>query len=331
MHSVSISGDVALQGGGGGAAAQTCDSQMPPADTAAIPNLEPWSEDANLDFTPVYSDVEDSFIGGNYTVAGLTSCWFGSLRNQITGRASFIGNVMGDPDAMEIGNNLIDGNLACFGNDPAPQFGDGAAPDLVEGRGIGQCGLDVVLPNPAPEAFQMNGLTGVGINEHFVVSTRSLGAYFGTHTSTNVGTLPGYPVTTESGDTIVADLNDFTLTGTGLTGTVTGTTIPSGASPEPSQGERFLATAYPDGSQSFVAYDACGACTFDGQTGMVTLRAYGTTNRSGFTRGTFLITSSGITLPSSTSPIPGLSTLTGYGTFFGSGNSVHVVEHLGFG
>lgn len=329
VHSVAIGGNVSLQGGGGGAAAQTCNAQTPPTDTVPIANLEPWSEDANLDFTPVYSDVEDASIGGNYTVSNLTSCWLGSLRNQIGGSATFVGNVMGDPDAVEIGNNLIGGNLACFDNDPAPQFGDGAAPDLVSGRGIGQCGFHVVLENPAAEAVAnpSNMLSGVGINEHFVVSTRSLETFYGKHTATNVGTLPSYPVSTSSGDAIVAELNSFTLTGNGLTGTATYT----GGAPGQSPGEAVLATSYPDGSQSFVAYDTCGTCSFDGQTGMVTLRAYGTTSRSGFTHGTFLITNSGVTVPTSTSPVPGLATLTGYGTFWGSGATVHVVEHLGFG
>ena len=335
VHSVAISGSVSLQGGGGGAAAQTCNAQPPPPTTipvpvqVPIPNLEPWSEDANLDATPVYSDFEDTSIGGNYTVTNLTSCWLGSLRNQIGGEAFFVGNMMGDPDAMEIGNNLIGGNLACFGNSPAPQFGDGAAPDLVAGRGIGQCGFHLVLQNPAAEAVAnpMNMLTGVGINEHFVVSTHSLETFYGKHTSTNVGTLPGYPVTTSSNDAILAELNDFTLSGNGLTGTANSTGGASGQGP----GEKVLATAYPDGSQSFVAYDTCGACSFDGQTGTVTLRAYGTTSSSGFTQGTFLITNSGITVPTSTSPVPGLSTLTGYGTFWGSAATVHVVEHLGFG
>ncbi len=234
---------------------------------------------------------------------------------------------MGDPDAMEIGNNLISGNLACFDNNPAPQFGDGAAPDLVSGRAFGECSFHVVLQNPAAEAVSANMESGVGINEHFVVSTRNLDTYYGKHTSTNVGTLPGYPVTTSSGDSIFAELNDFTLTGNGLTGTADYT----GGAPGQAPGEALLGTAYPDGSQSFVAYDTCGACSFDGQTGMVTLRAYGSTGRSGFTHGTFLITGSGTTVPTSTSPVPGLATLVGYGTFWGSGTTVHVVEHLGFG
>ena len=184
------------------------------------------------------------------------------------------------------------------------QFGDGAAPDLVSGRAFGECSFHVVLQNPAAEAVSANMESGVGINEHFVVSTRNLDTYYGKHTSTNVGTLPGYPVTTSSGDSIFAELNDFTLTGNGLTGTADYT----GGAPGQAPGEALLGTAYPDGSQSFVAYDPCGACSFDGQTGMVTLRAYGSTGRSGFTHGTFLITGSGTTVPTSTSPVPGLAT-----------------------
>jgi len=312
VHSASIGGDLSLNGGGGGT--DTC---------VDIPPL--WLSDPGLANgegpgmpVPVYSDVEDSSIGGDLTVANLTSCWLGSLRNQISGDASFKNNVFGDPDATEIGNNLINGDLACFGNNPAPQFGDGAAPDLVGGDGSGQCEFDTVLQNPSAEALAMNGLAGVGINEHFVVSTHRLRTYFGLHVSTNLGTLPGYPVATESGDSIIADLNSFTLSGTGITGTA-------------SSGEKYLATAYPDGSQSFVAYDTCDSCTFDGQTGMVTLRAYGTTTPSGFTTGTFLITSAGTVVPNGAIPPPPLSTLTGYGKFYSFDGIAFVIEHLGFG
>jgi hypothetical protein len=330
VHSVSIGGSVSINGGGGGSAADSCNSQAsPPA--PIVKNLKPWSEDPNQYFTPVYSDVEDSSIGGNYTVANLDTCWLGTLRNQIDGNASFtnnaFGNPVGDPDTMEIGNNLIDGNLACFGNNPAAQFGEGAAPELVGGVATGECGFGVVLQNPSAEAILMNGGTGVGINEHFAVSTHRLRTYFGLHTSTNVATLPGYPVTTSSGDSIIAELNSFTLSGTGITGTATYTGGPPGRVP----GEAYLATAYPDGSQSFVAFDTCGACSFDGQTGQVTLRAYGSTDRSGLTTGTFLITSAGAVVASPTSPVPPLSTLTGYGKFYAFDGITFVIEHLGFG
>jgi hypothetical protein len=325
VHSSSIGGNFTDIGGGGGTmggvATGGCFAAAPPA---------PWSEDTgSLAGNPVYTDVEDASIGGNYTIAGVSSCWLGSLRNQIRGNATFIGNQMGDPDAMEIGNNLVGRNLTCFNNDPAPQFGDGASSDLVAGRASGQCAFDVVLPNPAPEAVAGNGGTGVGIQQHFAVSTRHLKTYFGTHTEGDTPVLSLPPVTTDAGNTISAAIFNFTLAskGGGLVGTGTYTGGPPGQSP----GETLLATTFPNETESFTAYDTCDKCGFAGQNGSVSLRAYGTTNRHGFTSGTFLITSNGTVLPDTTTPVPGLATLVGYGSFWGSGATVHVIEHLGFG
>ncbi len=33
--------------------------------------------------SPVYSDYEDSTIGGNLRVTGLGSCWYGALRDHV--------------------------------------------------------------------------------------------------------------------------------------------------------------------------------------------------------------------------------------------------------
>ena len=277
VHSTNIGGSFYVSGGGGGSAAEAC------TNSPTAPAPAPWSGDPNLSFTPVYTDTEDDSVGGNLTVTGLTSCWLGSFRNLVGRNASFAGNTLGDPDGSEIGNNLVNGNLACSGNSPAAQFGDsGAAPNIVGGYAIGECGFNVVLPNPAPEAGQ-----GPGTPEHISVSTWSLKTYRGTHTETNVTSLPN--VTTSSGDTIAAALNDFALAGTGLTGT--GTLNPT--APPGSTGEAVLATVYPNGSESFTAYDTCDSCSFDGQSGAISIRAYGTTSANGFTSGTFLITSGG--------------------------------------
>jgi hypothetical protein len=325
VQSADIRGNLSLFGGGGGTmggvGTGACFAATPPA---------PWSDDsgAAVAGNPVYSDVEDSSIGGNYIIAGMSSCWLGSLRNRIGGSAIFAGNSMGDPDAMEIGNNLIGGNLTCFANDPAPQFGDGASSDLVGGRASGQCGFDVVLANPSAEALASTNppTPGVGVPQHLAVSTRDLKTYFGTHTDTPIGP-PIESITTEAGNSIVGQLYNFTLAGQGLVGTGTYNGGPPGQSP----GEAVLATVYPNGAESFIAYDTCDQCSFAGQKGIVSLRAYGTTSRNGFTQGTFLITSQGIVLPTPTSPVPGLATLVGYGTFWGSGATLHVEEHLGFG
>ena len=54
--------------------------------------------------------------------------------------ANFSGNVMGDPDAMELENNLVGSNLTCLANVPV-QFGDGnATPNIVGGYAMGECG-----------------------------------------------------------------------------------------------------------------------------------------------------------------------------------------------
>ena len=126
VQSAVIGGNFSLLGGGGGTmggvATGACFAATPPA---------PWSQDTGsaVAGSPVYSDVEDNSIGGNHTIVGMSSCWLGSLRNQIGGDATFINNSMGDPDAMEIGGNLIGENLTCYANAPAPQFGEGAAPN----------------------------------------------------------------------------------------------------------------------------------------------------------------------------------------------------------
>jgi hypothetical protein len=276
VHSANIGGSVYISGGGGGAAAEACNNTTPMA-----PGLAPWSEDPNLNFTPVYTDFEDASIGGNLNISGLTSCWLGTLRNQVGRSINLSGNTLGDPDGSEVVNNLVFGNMNCSGNVPAVQFGDtGAAPNIVGGYASGECGFDVVLPNPATEAGQ-----GPGTPEHISVSTWSLKTYRGTHTATNVASLPN--VTTSSGDTIEAALNSFALAGTGLTGT--GTLVPS--APPASTGEVVLATVFPNGNESFTAYDTCDSCSFDGQNGAISIRAYGTTSANGFTSGTFLVTS----------------------------------------
>jgi hypothetical protein len=315
VHSASIAGDVSLQGGGGGV---NCNSTpVSPPSTVGAP--APWSEDASLDFTPVYSDVEDASIGGDLSITGLQSCWLGSLRDQVGGSATFVNDTLADPDAMEIGSNLISANLTCFGNSAGGtatvQFGDGgAAPNLVGGWAVGQCGFKVQVLNPAA------GAAPGGIPEHISVSTWGLGTYFGTHSQTgaSVDTLP--LGVTASGDTLSVELNDVILAGSGLQGTL----VADLSQPPGSTGEAVATTTYPDGSSSFTAFDTCSPCSFHGQSGSATIRAYGTTTAHGVTTGTFLVTSGG-------AGNGGLSTLAGYGSFTSRGQApgtLALVEHL---
>jgi hypothetical protein len=100
---------------------------------------------------PVYSDYEDNLIGGNLSVSGVRSCWFGALRNAIHGNVAVAANRMADPDANEVLTNVVHGNIACFANHPAVQFGDShGSPNVVTGFAAGQCGFGVLKPNPAP-------------------------------------------------------------------------------------------------------------------------------------------------------------------------------------
>jgi hypothetical protein len=297
VHSATINGNVSLVGGGDGISGGASCSAAP----------APWSGDASLTGTPVYTDLEDAVVGGNLNISNLESCWLGTLRDQVSGNATFVGNSMGDPDAMEIGNNLIGGNMNCTTNHPAVQYGDGgAAPNMVGGSAGGQCGFGIVVPNPGPAAGE-----GPGVPTHITVSTASLGSYAGTHTVTSVLGSHDYGVTA-SGDTLTAQSEDIVLAGAGLT-------VKAG-SPAASTNEKIAVTTYPNGSESFTAYDSCN-CSFEGKSGVVSVRAYGTVSVSGVTRGNFLVTSGA----------GGLATLAGEGTFTSAGEGAGVLslrEHL---
>ncbi len=317
LHAVSIGGSVFLAGGGGGAAGGAASGAC-----FASPIPAPWSEDPALSSgpngSPQFTDFEENSIGGNLSILGMQTCWLGSFRNQVRGSISLIGNSTSDPDGMEIGSNLVGGNLACQSNLPAVQFGDSAAaPNTVGGFAFGQCGFNVVLPNPAPESME-----GTGIPEHITVSAWSLGTYFGAHTQVGPSIpIPlGSPNVTESGNTLVAEFNNVVLHGSGLTGSIT--VVPGG--PPGQNGETVVASVSPDGSEAFEAFDDC-TCSFQGQSGPVSITAYGTTSANGVTNGTFLITSGGATVGG------GLDTLAGYGSFSSWGQpqgTLGLVEHL---
>jgi hypothetical protein len=241
---------------------------------------------------------------------------------------------MADPDAMEVGSNLISGNMACFGNSAGGvstvQFGDGgAAPNMVGGWASGQCGFNVQVLNPAPEALAQETppqtcTPTTCIPEHISVSTQTLGTYYGTHTQVGPSLDTLSLGVTESGNTLGAELNNVVFAGTGLTGSVTAVFPPTMADPLGSTGESVITTVHPDGSETFQADDVCAACSFDGQSGSTAIRAYGTVSPNGVISGKFLVTSGGASGG-------GLGTLAGYGTFSSWGQpagTLGLVEHL---
>ncbi|HKV86743.1 MAG TPA: hypothetical protein VJT78_01955 [Candidatus Dormibacteraeota bacterium] len=118
VHHNTIWGEVAQTGGGGGL---TC---------------APLFENG----PPPYTTYEDNTIHGDVTVADLHTCWSGIFRNTVSGSVNWNDNVTFDPDGNEVSGNIIAGNLNCFDNKPAAQFGDSAGvPNTVGGATRGQC------------------------------------------------------------------------------------------------------------------------------------------------------------------------------------------------
>jgi len=132
VHHTRFNGNVVQTGGGGGVNCQSL-----------------------LSFPPAFTTYEDNSIGGNVIVDGLRTCWDGFFRNNVGGNVNWDNNVTwdgtpettfqdtilhGDEDGNEITTNTISGNLNCFGNFPAIQFGDsGGIPNTVAGKVHGQC------------------------------------------------------------------------------------------------------------------------------------------------------------------------------------------------
>ncbi len=139
VHASTIGGSVKQSGGGGGF---TCE---PRGVFAAFGS-------------PAFSDYEDTSIGGSLQVKGLTSCWLGVIRDHVNGSASLIKNRLLDPDAIEILDNHIGGDLACRDNSMVWDSTDvGEAlfprhpePNTVGGARLGQCVLASPMTDSGP-------------------------------------------------------------------------------------------------------------------------------------------------------------------------------------
>lgn len=139
VHNTSIAGNVDQDGGGGGL-------NCTPTGIFMLFN------------SPVYTAYEDSWIHGNVSVSGMTSCWLGLARDHVRGSVRIVRDQLADPDAIEIVFNHISGNLVCHANsavwDSAEAvFGQTALyprtpqPNTVHGHRVGQC----VLASPATQ------------------------------------------------------------------------------------------------------------------------------------------------------------------------------------
>jgi hypothetical protein len=149
LHNTAVYGNVDENGGGGG---NNCT------------NEGIFFQDIGF---PQYSGYFDGSIGGNLSVTNLTTCWYGTFRVDIGGNLINDNITNNDPDGSEVATNVIHGSAVCLNDSPAVQFGDSnGEPNKVGGIAVGQCGFNVLAPNPAPEA----GIIGVTpVEQHISV------------------------------------------------------------------------------------------------------------------------------------------------------------------
>jgi hypothetical protein len=133
LHGSDIAGNVVETGGGGGF------------------NCDPSGVFTLFD-SPVFSVIgEGSHVGGNVTITGLTSCWLGLTHSRFDGSIHVLNNQLADPDAIEILDNDIAGNIVCEQNSMMWDSADITEalyprmwePNRVSGKRVGQC---VVAP-----------------------------------------------------------------------------------------------------------------------------------------------------------------------------------------
>lgn len=140
VHASSIEGNVSEIGGGGGV------------------NCTPTGPFAAFG-SPVYSDYEDTSVGGTFGVQALDSCWLGVARDQVRGNALFRNVQLADPDGVEIIASHFGGNLACYDNsmvwdsfdlNPATVYPRQPDPNRVDGSRLGQCVLSSAKDQGGP-------------------------------------------------------------------------------------------------------------------------------------------------------------------------------------
>lgn len=88
--------------------------------------------------------VKDVTVDGYLVISGWQGGWAGIIRDTVGRSVQFSYNGSKDADSNEVLSNRIGGNLSCFGNRPAAQYGDatgapGATPNVVGGHAYGQC------------------------------------------------------------------------------------------------------------------------------------------------------------------------------------------------
>lgn len=86
-------------------------------------------------FAPLcFTDFEDDAINGGATINGYNGFWLGFIRNHVDG-TTVISNNNQSQDQIDIGSNVVNGNLICSGNTPMENVGDSpGAPNTATGH-----------------------------------------------------------------------------------------------------------------------------------------------------------------------------------------------------
>jgi len=163
VHNTTVGGNVESYGGGDGTA-------FNPVGIFAVyiaggPQAGPRQLDEPIPL-PAYYDFANVNVGGNLVVTGMSENWYGIDRDVVRGNLTDTNNTAA-PDGNETFNNTVYGNLACSGNNPAVEYGDSnGGPNKVGGSATGECGFNVLIPNPSPAS--VSGLTNYPL-EHISV------------------------------------------------------------------------------------------------------------------------------------------------------------------
>jgi hypothetical protein len=147
VHNTTVGGNVVEDGGGDGATNST------PVGIFAtyIPGGPVQSNGLDTPIPlPAYTDYANVNVGGNMVVTGMNINWYGIIRDTVHGSLTDTDN-LSTTDANETVTDTIYGNMVCTGNSPAVEFGDSnGQPDKVGGNATGECGFNVLIPNPSP-------------------------------------------------------------------------------------------------------------------------------------------------------------------------------------
>jgi hypothetical protein len=153
VHNTTVRGNIVQVGGGG----PDTDNYVPigifeyyiPGGPPQTPQAAPGAIDEPSPL-PAYTDYTNVTVGGNMTVTGMDTDWYGMLRDTVYGNLTDTDNTAA-PDGNETNTNKIYGNLVCSGNNPAVEYGDSnGSPNYVGGIATGECGFNVLIQNPSP-------------------------------------------------------------------------------------------------------------------------------------------------------------------------------------